>query len=124
MNMKLIGGFIFHIFANAVAILAASYFIAGFKFAGSFLELLITALIFTAINTFVRPIIKLFLGPFIVLTLGLFIIVINAAMLYVLDIWSKPLTIEGFKPLLLATLIIGAANLIINLGAKTFYKKS
>ncbi len=122
--MKTIGGFIFHVFANIVAFLAASYFVVGFKFTGSFLELLITALIFTAINTFIRPIIKLFLGPFIVLTLGLLIIVINAAMLYILDIWSQPLTIEGFKPLFLATLIIGAVNLIVNLGAKTFYKKS
>ena len=121
--MRLIGGFIFHIFANAIAILAASYFITGFKFSGNFIELLITALIFTAINAFIRPFIKLFLGPFIVLTLGFFIIVINAVMLYILDIWSKQITIEGFKALIFATLIIGAVNILINLGAKALYRK-
>lgn len=122
--MKFIGKFIFHIFANAIAILAASYFIAGFKFTGTFLELLFTALIFTAINMFIRPIIKLFLGPFVVLTLGLFLIVINAAMLYILDIWSKPLTIEGYLALLLSSLLIGALNLVINLSAKAIQKKN
>ncbi len=120
--MKFIGKFIFHIFANAVGILAASHFITGFKFGGGFLELITAALIFTAINTFIRPIVKLFLGPFIILTFGLLIIAINAAMLYLLDIWRQALTIEGIKPLIFATLIIGAINFLFNIGAKSFEK--
>ena len=121
--MRLIGGFVFRIFSNTLAILATSYFIAGFVFNGSFLELLITAAVLTLINMFVRPILKLFLGPFIVLTFGFFLIVINALSLYLLDIWSTPLTIEGYLPLFWGTLLIGAVNLIVGLGAKSFYKK-
>ncbi len=121
--MRFIGRFIFHIFANAVAILAAGYFIKGFILNGGFIELLIAAIILTLINTFVRPILKLLLGPLIVLTFGLFLIVINAISLYLLDLWSLPLTIEGTKPLLLGTLIVSAANILINLGAKSIYKK-
>ena len=122
--MKLIGKFVFHIFANAIAILAASYFINGFKFIGGFVELVIASTILTLINTFVRPILKLLLGPLIILTLGLFLIVINAISLYLLDLWSEPLTIEGYTALLLGTLIVSAANLILNLSAKTFKKNS
>ena len=122
--MKLIGRFVFHIFANAIALLAAGYFIKGFILNGGFIELLVAAAILTLINTFIRPILKLLLGPLIILTLGLFLIVINAISLYLLDLWSEPLTIEGYTALLLGTLIVSAANLILNLSAKTFKKNS
>ena len=96
-GMKLIGSVIFHIFSNTLAILAADYFIAGFAWNGNFLELLIVAFVFTLINVFLKPIIKLFLGPFIVLTFGFFAIIINAVILYILDLWSPLLTIEGIS---------------------------
>ena len=38
----------------------------------------------------------------------------NAGILYVLDILSKPLTIQGLVPLVLGTLLISATNIIIN----------
>lgn len=122
--MRIIGGFIFHLFSNAIAILAAAYFITGFHFNGNFLDLVITATALTAINTFVRPILKLFLGPFIALTFGLFLIAINALTLYLLDLWSMPLNIEGYDALLWGTLIVGLVNLLISFGAKFLYKRS
>ncbi|MEK7086691.1 MAG: phage holin family protein [Patescibacteria group bacterium] len=121
--MKFIGGFIFHIFSNAVALLAAAYFVSGFKLDGNFLKLLIVAVVLTLINAFIRPILKLLLGPLILLTFGLFIIVINAISLYILDLWSQSLTIQGLPALLWSTLIISATNIIITVGAKNFYKK-
>lgn len=122
--MKLIGGFIFHIFSNAIAILGTAYFIKKFIFTGNFIELLIAAVILTAINTFIRPILKLFFGPLILITFGLFILIINALTLYILDFFYSPLKIEGLIPLFLASLIIGIINLIIGLGAKSLYKKT
>lgn len=121
--MKLIGGFIFHVFSNTIAILAAAYFVTGFIFKGNFIDLMIVAGILTIINIFIRPILKLILGPLIVLTFGLFTIVINAVILYLLDIFSKPLIIEGYLPLLWATLITAAVNFLINLSAKFLYRK-
>lgn len=121
--MKLIGGFIFSSIVNVVAILAADYFVSGFTFSGTFIELIIAAIIFAVINMIVRPIVKLFLGPFIVLTFGFFIIIINALMLYVLDIVSTPLTIDGgYLPLLFASLLMSVANLIANSGARLKFK--
>ena len=121
--MKLLGGFIFQIFSNAMAILAANYFISGFKFSGDFIELIVTATILTAINVFIRPLLKLILGPIIVLTLGLFLIVINAISLYLLDLWSREIIIQGFSNLLFATLIVSLVNFLITLGARSEYKK-
>ena len=121
--MKLIGRFIFHIFSNALAILAAAYFIKSFEFSGSFKALVITALILTAINTFIRPLLKLFFGPLIIITLGLFLIIINAISLYLLDLWSDSLKIQGFLALILSTFIISAVSLVINLTAKKAFKK-
>lgn len=121
--MRFIGGLIFRVFSNAVALLAAAYFVQGFIFSGNFVDLLVAAAIFTVANTLLQPILKLLLGPLILLTFGLFIIIINAVILYVLDIFTEPLIIEGYLPLLLATLIIGIVNILINFSAKFFYRK-
>jgi putative membrane protein len=122
--MRLIGRFIFHVLSNALAILAAAYFVTNFKFDGDFLQLLATALILTLINTFVRPLLKLFLGPFILLTFGLLIIVINAATLYILDLWSTPLTIVGYEALLFGTLIVSAVNILMNFAGRSLFRKN
>ena len=116
--MHWLGRIVVHIITNAVALLAAENFIPGISFVGNFQKLLIAAAIFTALNMFLKPIVKTFLGPFIVLPFGLFIIVVNALMLYLLDLWSPELTIEGYIPLLLATLLIGVLNTLVSWGSK------
>ena len=118
--MKLIGRFIFHIFSNAIALLVAAYFVPGFTFRGDFLAILVTATILTLINIFIKPLFSFFFGPIIILTLGLFSIVINAATLYILDIYSAPLTIQGYLPLLYGTLIVTAVNMVLEFISKRF----
>jgi putative membrane protein len=122
-GVKLLGNIIYHVFSNAVAILAAAHFISGFVFGGDFIALIVAAAILTAINLILRPILKLILGPIIILTFGLFIIVLNALTLYLLDFLSAPLIIEGFVPLLFATLLFSVVNGIITFAAKTTYRK-
>ena len=119
--MKLIGRFIFHIFSNAIALLVAAYFVPGFTFRGDFVAILITAAILTLINIFIKPPFSFFFGPIIILTLGLFSIVINAATLYILDIFSAPLTIQGYLPLLYGTLIVTAVNMILEFISRRFH---
>ena len=126
--MKFIDRFIFHIFSNAIAILIAANLVAGFAFNGDYLGLAVAALALSAINSFVRPIIKLVLGPILVLTFGLFIIVINAVSLFLVPYllnalgFGTPISIAGYLPLLIATLIISAVNLIVGFAAKMGYK--
>ena len=120
--MKIFGNLIVHVFSNTVAILAGAYFITGFIFTGDFLTLIFTAGILTIINLVIRPVLKLFLGPLVVLTFGLFLVVINAATLYILDIVSTPLIIEGYLPLLIATVLFSVVNTIITISAKSAYR--
>ena len=121
--MKFLFRFIFHIFSNALALMAASHFVEGFSLRGDFISLIIASLIFTIINAFLIPLLKLLLTPLIVLTLGLFAIIINVVGLYLLSRFSGFVGISGLKPLLIATLIIGLANLIINFSAKKAFAR-
>ncbi|MFH1162055.1 MAG: phage holin family protein [Candidatus Jorgensenbacteria bacterium] len=111
--MGFIATLIFAVFSNTIALLIADYAIPGFSVVGGIVAFLTAGAILTIINTLLRPLLKLFLGPFIVLTLGLFAIVINALTFYLLDVLSPQVTIQGYLPLLLATLLVGAVNLIL-----------
>ena len=122
--MRIIGRLVFSVFSNAAALLITSYLVGQFVFVGTLIDLLIAAGILTIINTFVRPLLKLLFGPLIILTLGLFIIVINALTLYLLDVVSSALTIQGYLPLLIATIIFGVVNAAINLSARFGYRRS
>lgn len=122
--MKTTATFFFQIFSNAIAILAAAQFIPGFHFVYNFRDLIITSAVFTAINLFVKPLLKVILTPIIIITFGLLIIFINALTLRILDIIIEPLTIQGYIPLFLATLVIGIINVLINAGAKIRYRES
>lgn len=126
--MKIIGRFIFRIFTNAVAIFIAAKFITGFFWNGDLVGLAVAAFVLSGINTFIRPILKMMLGPLLVLTFGLFIVVINAISLflvpYLLQIlgFGSPIAFDGYLPLILATLIISAVNLIVGFAARMGYK--
>ncbi len=120
--MRFIGKIIFHIFSNAMALLIAAQFVPGFSVDTGIPSLFIAAAILTAINMLIRPVVKLILGPLIFLTLGLIIIAINALSLYILDTLSASITIQGYIPLLLGTLIVGAVNILVSATAKAAYK--
>ncbi len=121
--MKLIAKVIIQIISNLVAIYAAVNLVSGVSFSGGFEDLLIAAGILSLINIFIRPILKLIFGPIIVITLGLFILVINVLSIKILDIVSDPLTIQGYMPLFLASLIVGIVNFIVTASGKAVYKE-
>ncbi len=105
--------------ANAIAILAAGYFLSGFLITGNYLDLAIVVGILTVINLVIRPIIRLFLSPIILITFGLFNIVINAFILYIIDIYFDTIKIDGLVTLLYATIIITVVNVLLGTGRKS-----
>lgn len=121
--MKLFSRLIFYFFSNALALLAAVYFVDGFKIESVYIDFLMAAAVFTLLNVFIKPIFKLIFGPIIIITLGLGIILVNAFILYLLDFFSDGVNIEGLTALFYATLIIGLVNIIINFFAKGLYFK-
>lgn len=101
---------IFSFLVNLIALWAAQYFVPGFAIHGTWQDYLTVTALLTIINLILKPIIKLILTPIIVLTLGLATIIINAALLWGLDIFSTSLTINGIYALLFASLLIAVIN--------------
>jgi putative membrane protein len=104
--------------ANAIALLAAGYFLPGFLITGNVISFAIVVIILSLINLIIRPIIRLFLSPLILITFGLFNIVINGFILYVIDIYFDTISIDGLVTLLYATIIIGLVNVLLGTGRK------
>ena len=86
---------IFQILINAGALYAAVYVVVGITFTGEWWKLLIVALAFSLLNTYVRPILRILTLPISVITVGTFLIVINAAMLMLTGAISEQLQL-GF----------------------------
>lgn len=120
--MKSIIHLLFSILSNAIALIAAAYFVPGFFLVKSAAAILVAALLFTGLNLVIKPILKVFFGPFILISLGIFLIIINALLLKILDFFSPQLTIEGYLPLLYATIIISVVNFVLTIIGRPFYK--
>ncbi|MDO4607124.1 MAG: phage holin family protein [Bowdeniella nasicola] len=109
---------------NGVAIWLATLIIPGLTLAPrqsigeKILVLAVVAVVFTLVNTLVRPLAVLLSIPLYLLTLGLFALVINALML-LLTGWisshtSYFLQVDGFWPALFGGIIIAIAGAILN----------
>ena len=108
--------FIIRLVVNVVAIWIASLILSNVMLDGTVLGVLIVALIFGLVNALIKPILKLLGMPFIVVTLGLFTLVINAFLLWIVDILSGDiLEIEGILTYLWASIIISAVSWVFNL---------
>jgi len=110
--------------ANLTAVLIAAYFVEEFQVTTNISDLLAFILILAIVNLSIRPILNLILSPLIFITFGLFTIVINAAILYTIDIYSDYITINGLWPLIEVTHIVGIVNIIINYAALFLYRGS
>jgi putative membrane protein len=94
------GRFIAKLVINALALLVAAFVVPKFhldyKGDNGLVYLLLVALIFSLINTFIRPIVKLVSMPITLITLGLFSFVVNGLLLLLLA-WVVGL-IQGHGP--------------------------
>lgn len=104
---------------NILALFLASYYIEGVVLVGGAGSLITVGLVFSAVNFFLKPIIKLLLGPFILFSFGLLIIIVNMGMLWVTDILTAGLHIDGIGALFLTTILVS----VINFGAHLLARK-
>jgi putative membrane protein len=104
------------ILINAAALLVAVKVLPSnlisFKFGDDWWKLIVVALVFAIVNTYVRPVVKALSMPVGLLTLGLVGFVINAAMLLLTALASDSLKL-GFKlgtfpPTINSDAIVGA----------------
>ncbi|HLS25227.1 MAG TPA: phage holin family protein [Beutenbergiaceae bacterium] len=117
--------FILRLIISGVAIWVAALWIDGIEidsdgtWQNTVFVLAVVALIFTIVNTLVKPLVKIVSLPLYVLTLGLFFLVVNALML-LLTSWLSGLVgvgleVEGFWTAVLGALVISLVTLVLNL---------
>ena len=75
---------------------------------------LLLGIILGLLNFFAKPILDVITLPLRIITLGFFSFVINAALIWIVDIIFKELYIPLWLPLLYTTLIIWGLNLILS----------
>ncbi|UGQ08912.1 phage holin family protein [Yinghuangia sp. ASG 101] len=110
--------------ANAAAIAITAAVVDGVNITGDSnsdkaVTVILVALIFGAINVFIKPLVKLFALPLFILTLGLITFVINALMLWltswVSDEADLGFHVEGFFPALLGALCVSLVSWVLTL---------
>lgn len=99
---------------QTIAIYAAANLLDGIEVSG-FGPALLTAAVLGILNAFLRPVLLLLTLPINILSLGLFTFVINALMLKLADVVIAGLTITGFWPALVASLVISLVSWLLSL---------
>jgi putative membrane protein len=105
--------------ANAVALWITALIVPGIEFdpgPGRWWYILVVALAFGVLNTFLRPILRVLTLPITILTLGLFLLVINALMLMLTSAISAELqlgfSVADFWAALLGAIVVAFVGLI------------
>ena len=111
--------FLVRLLVNAAALFVAAWLVPGIRHDGSLLNLLIVALLFGLVNSFLRPLLKLLTCPLILMTLGLFTLVINALMLLLTgalsEVWGLGFRVSGFWAAFFGGLVVGLVSVILSL---------
>ena len=110
---------VIQILVNAGALYAAVFIIDGIDFVGEWWKLLLVALAFSLLNTYVRPILRILTRPISVITLGIFLLVINAAMLLLTSAISDQLSlgfhVADFGAAFLGAIVVAIVGWILSL---------
>jgi putative membrane protein len=80
---------------NSIALWVAVVLIPGLSFRGEWWKLVLVAVAFGLVNSYIRPILRIITLPISILTLGIFLLVINALMLMLVGAISDQLNL-GF----------------------------
>ncbi|MGW4033715.1 phage holin family protein [Streptomyces sp. NPDC004838] len=116
--------FVVKTIANAAALAVAVWLLAditltGDGTGGKALTLVVVALLFGLVNTFVKPLAKLIALPLFIVTLGLITLVINALMLlltsWLADKFGLDFHVEGFWTAVIGGLIISVVSWAVNM---------
>jgi putative membrane protein len=97
---------------SAIAIGIAAYVVPGVHVTIS--GAIIAAVVFGAINLFIRPVILLLTLPINILTLGLFTLVVNALLVLLVGVLVPGFFVSGFWTALLFSVVLGVINWVFD----------
>ncbi len=99
---------------NALGLWVAGELVSGIDLEGDFWTIVLVALIFGLVNTFIKPVLKILSFPIIIISLGLFTLVINAAMLGLTAAITDAMAIADFWSAVLGAIIISVISAVLN----------
>jgi putative membrane protein len=101
--------------SNLIALLVAAWLVEGISY-DSIWWLVFAALVFGAVNMFVRPLLILLALPFVILTLGILLLFINAFMLWLTGAVVPDFDVaDFFWAAILGALVIWLVNVALYL---------
>lgn len=115
------------IIVNAVALWVASVLVSGIHITGDgtrqkVVTVLIVAVIFAVVNTFIKPVVKLLSLPLLILSLGLLSFIINALMLLltskISDTFAVRFHVDGFGTALIGSLVVTFVSMLMHIVIK------
>ena len=108
------------ILVNAAALWVAVLIVPGLDWNGDqWWKFLLVAVIFSLINTYIKPILRILTLPISVVTLGLFLLVINALLLMLTGAFSGELdlgfAVRDFWAALLGSIVISIVSWVLSM---------
>ncbi|MGH2358295.1 MAG: phage holin family protein [Candidatus Limnocylindria bacterium] len=108
---------VIQILVNAAALWVA-VLITPVDFVGDWWKLILVAVIFSLVNTYLRPILRILTLPITLVTMGIFLLVINAGMLWLTGVVSAELdlgfSVPDFLAALLGALVISIVGFVLS----------
>lgn len=111
----------FQLMLTSLALFIGDYLLEGFSVDSS-VTVIISAIVITLLNRFLKPILIAFTIPATVFTLGLFLLVINASILIIAGEIVEGFKLDGFWPALWLSFVISLTHLF--LGGSTQVRKT
>lgn len=100
---------IVYLLINGLAVFVASKILPGIHL-DSLTTVLIVAIIFGLLNTFLKPLLTLLTLPLTIFTLGLFLLVINVAIVFLTAQIVTGFTVDGWFSALLFSIVVSVIS--------------
>ena len=102
---------------NAIALWVATKLNIGLTFRGDWWKLVLVAIAFGLVNSYIRPILRIITLPISMLTLGIFLLVINALMLLLIGAISDQLhlgfVVRDFGAAFLGAIVVAIVGFVL-----------
>jgi putative membrane protein len=99
---------------NAAALWAAARIVGNVDLSRSWWTVILAGLVLTLLNWYVKPAITFLALPFVIVTLGIALFFISMLMLWLTSALVSGFQINGFWPLVKATIIVWLVNMLVD----------
>ena len=115
MPLLFVKGLLLQVIAALCGLYLADLLISEVYFTDGVISLALAGVLLGLANFALKPLLNIITLPLRILTLGLFGLIINAIIVWAIDILFAPLVIVGLIPLLLTTLLVWLAATLFSL---------